>query len=385
MKIFSTKCPHFGICSGCNAQDIYNPSIWNEILSYINDIDPLLQPNLFFGPYIESRLKAKLAIESNKGELNIGLYKEGTHDVVDIPHCLVHHASINKAANLVKQAIKKFGMSIYCQKTGKGFIRYLQFFVKKESGKVQFSLVVNAKDISEVKIHDRFFDYLYNEEKIFHSIWVNLNDKSTNVIFSQNWHHIKGDDSFWQKIDKLDFLFHPMSFCQSNLSLFEKLIQDLEEDNLVFGKNKENLLELYAGVGAIGLNLAHKSNNVTLVEKNPYSKFFFDLIKQKSLFANTRYICKDAADGVNYVNQNEIIIVDPPRKGIDRPLLEALKNKNSGKIIYISCLFKSFKRDSEELLLNFWKLKKVNGYLFFPGTNHVEVVGIFEKNLGERI
>lgn len=382
MNNFSTECPHFDVCSGCCERDIYNPPIWEEIKTYIKNIDPSIQPDLIYGPFVGSRLKAKLAIQKVNSEIHIGLYKENSHDIVDIPSCLVHHLSINKAASIVKEAIEKFSIPVYCEKTRKGLIRYLQFFVQKKSGKVQLAIVMNIKDISEVNNYSQFFDYLYSEGKLFHSIWVNLNDNNTNVIFSNDWDHIKGEKFFWQKIEKIDFLFHPMSFCQSNLDLFEKLIENLEKERFVFSEKKENILELYAGIGAIGLNLAHKSNSITLVEKNPFSKIFFDLIEQKEGLKNIKYLCQGAEEADQLIDQNEIIIVDPPRKGLDFSLLERICSKDNGKLIYISCFFKSYRRDCDKILSSGWKLKIVKGYLFFPGTNQVELLSIFEKKSG---
>jgi len=116
-----------------------------------------------------------------------------------------------------------------------------------------------------------------------------------------------------------------------------------------------------------------------LVEKNPFSSIFFDMIKKKEKFHNVEFLSKDVSDICSSILKKDIIIVDPPRKGLEKTLLLSLAEKNKGCLVYISCFFYSFKRDSDFLILHGWKLKKIDGFLFFPGTNHIEILGFFEK------
>jgi 23S rRNA (uracil1939-C5)-methyltransferase len=375
------RCPHFGKCSGCSLQKIFEPPSWIEIKHFFGCYSKNAEPMLFVGDFGGCRFKSKLATQKKlNGSIAIGLYKENSHKVVDIPYCLVHHPQINNGIALVKEALSKFKMSIYSEKTKKGLIRYFQLFVQRKTNKIQLSIVLNTEDINVVKKNALFFDFLYREEGLFDSVWINLNEKDGNAIFSNKWLFLKGKEQFWQRIGKIDFLFHPMSFAQSNIVMFEKLIQFLEKELLEsFSSSdlkKKKILELYAGTGAIGLNLAHLVKEVMLVEKNPFSKVFF---KSELEITNLDCLIGEVKEIDLELNEYDIIIVDPPRKGLDEDLLKKLCLKKGGTLIYVSCFFKNFKRDCELLVASGWKIKKGNGFLFFPGTDHVEILGILEK------
>lgn len=388
MKDFSTlinNCPHFNACSGCTLKDIYDLSTWKEVVSFIKDANSELTPILYANDFKSSRSKAKLAVQKKEEEILIGLYKEFTHEVIDIPNCLLHHPSINIAITEIKKALKKFNLSIYDQKNKKGLVRYLQLFVQKNSGKVQVSFVLNTNEIKALGDLKDFFNYLLSQSKnIFHSIWINLNEKDSNAIFSDRWQLLFGEEYFWQKIKKVELPFHPMSFSQSNLELYERLIEKIEEEISFLELKRKNILELYAGNGSIGLNLAHRSNKMVLVESNPFSMIFFDKIALKKEFENIIFLNKEVRELENEIDESDIIIADPPRKGLDPEIIKKLLVKDAGYFIYISCNFKTFKRDTE-ILKPHWKIRKAHGFLFFPGTEHIEIMAVFEKNLGERI
>ena len=172
-------CPFFEVCSGCSIKDIYNPPIWKEILLYAERTKIKDKPVLFFNEFEGSRYKAKLAIQNNNNNNNIsiGLYKRNSHEVVDIPLCLVHQKAINAASIFLKDAIKKFNISIYCEKKAEGLLRYFQFFVQRKTKKVQLSIVLNKNDFVLTGKEKLFFDYICEEKDVFDSVWLNLNTK----------------------------------------------------------------------------------------------------------------------------------------------------------------------------------------------------------------
>src|SRR3990167_2959970 len=105
------------------------------------------------------------------------------------------------------------------------------------------------------------------------------------------------------------------------------------------------------------------------VENNPYAHLSFQQLK-----TDTPYHCVDVKE-VD-LDGYDVTIVDPPRKGLDLEIIPQIK---SPRLIYVSCQFSSFKRDSEKLLVLGWRLKEASGYLLFPGTNHVEIVALFVR------
>jgi tRNA/tmRNA/rRNA uracil-C5-methylase (TrmA/RlmC/RlmD family) len=346
-----SSCPHFSLCSGCTLSDPFNPPIWQEALTFFATHN--LQPTLITSGFTQTRLKAKLAVRSNS---DIGLFKRNTHDVIPIPNCLVHHPSINQAVALLRSALLEHNIPAYHEATSTGILRYVQLFVERATSRVQLVLVVNTHD----PLHALCQSLLKHD--IWHSIWLNTHTSTTNTILSSAWHLVHGEPFLYQTLNNTPVAFHPGAFSQTHLPLFEQMLLQIK----AWTPPASRILELYAGVGAIGLSLADKAHSLTLVENNPFAHLSY----QQCAKPNITYHCTDAKNVPP--SDYDLIIVDPPRKGLD-----ALPPP-ARHLIYVSCGFESFKRDTARLLAEGWKLKEATGYLLFPGTNHVEILALFQ-------
>jgi 23S rRNA (uracil1939-C5)-methyltransferase len=173
--------------------------------------------------------------------------------------------------------------------------------------------------------------------------------------------------------------FHPAAFVQAHIPLFERMVQAILE-NL---QEEPSLLELYAGVGVMGIASSLKSKRVKLVENNSFSRASFSQTMkiQKKRPLNIDYFLCDVDEYVKkYSILEEVILVDPPRKGLGKEVLSCFKNLQHKKLVYVSCDQKSFLQDTSVLLEAGWNLKKCDGYLFFPSTERFEILAYFEKN-----
>ncbi len=349
------NCPHFFQCSGCEVADLYHPPIWQEASAFFQQCE--VQPSLITDGFSQTRFKAKLAVRPGP---EIGLFKKYSHEVLSIPQCVVHHASINRAVLIIKEEMVRQKIIPYQESPPQGNLRYIQLFVERSTGRVQLTLVSNKGDL------DAFCQSLLMHD-VWHSIWINLHSAPTNRIFGDTWKLVHGEPFLWQTLNQVPIAFHPGAFSQTHLPLFEKMLQKIES----WVHPQERVLELYAGVGAIGLSIRHKAKELTLVENNPLAYLSFQQMK-----TDVPYLCIDAKEA--NMNDCDLIIVDPPRKGLDPQMIPQL---GSSRLIYVSCGFESFKRDSLALMSRGWKMKKAEGYLLFPGTNHVEILALLEKNL----
>lgn len=346
-------CPHFALCSGCQVADHLHPPIWEEALLFFREHQ--IEPPFIHEGFSQTRLKAKLAVRAGP---EIGLFKKNTHDVISIPNCLVHHPAINRAVALIKEEMILQKVVPYRENPPSGTLRYIQLFVCRSTGRIQLTLVANHGDLVP-------FCQALMKQDLWHSIWINRQLETTNRILGGIWEHIYGEPFLWQTLNGISIPFHPGAFSQAHLPLFEKMLQKIA----TWVNQGDRVLELYAGVGAIGLSVRSKASHLTLIENNPYAHLSFQQMK-----IDIPYLCIDAnlADLSGY----DLIIVDPPRKGLDPQMIAKLEAK---RLIYVSCGFDSFKRDAKELLMLGWKLKEAAGYLLFPGTNHVETLALFEK------
>lgn len=323
------------------------------------------------GPKNSWRSRSKLAVRGTMEEPLIGLFQQGTHDVYELIDCPDHHPQINQAAQLVKSWMMRHQIIPYIEKGHRGALKYLQFVVERHSGKVQASFVVTKKegfaDLLKLLVKE-------SPEGFWHSLWINYHPHPSNTVFSHNWQLVEGREWLDETICGVKACFLPGSFGQANLDMFEKLLKRAKQ--LV--RPEQKVLELYAGIGVIGLSMADQLSSLDLCENNPESKKCFDEMMQKSSYKNVSYHLVEAKESLALLGNADLLIVDPPRKGLDGSLIEKLP-ATLNELLYISCGADSFMRDTLLLEHRGWKLVSAEGYLFFPGTPHIETLALFSK------
>ncbi len=353
-----------------------SPHIYNEVKKFFQSIDPFLTIPLHNQEIIEWRTRSKLAVRGNEIEPEIGLFKKGTHEVVSIPDCPLHHPAINKAYQAVRQMIIEMKLLPYREDQLTGVLRYLQFVVERKSRRVQLSLTVNRHGKDPVV--DRFVKQLY-QERVFLGIWVNYLAESTNRVFGEKWELVAGEPYLVENLCGLTFFLHPACFAQAHLSLFERILRSIQQSV----KKEANVVEFYAGIGIIGLSIVHLSRKIICSEINPYAEECFHLSRlqlKPEVQKKISFALGSVEKKLGLVDEGEILIIDPPRKGLDPLLLDKILTASHLKqLIYVSCGFYSFKRDCEKLLKNGWKVEKAEAYLLFPGTNHVEILCVLRR------
>lgn len=375
-------CLHFDSCSGCSlSQNVTLPPIALEAQAFFKEQN--IDCKHIHGNVTQWRIRAKLPVRGSCKQPLIGLYKAGTHDVVEIPQCKIHHPAINVAIEKLKEFIVDAKIEPYNENSKIGFLRYIQFVVQPESNKVQISFILNTAFLVD-KAAIQFINELssfweQNKAQFCHSLWVNLNMTHTNIIHGPDWHFLFGDPWLWDTIGDAAICFHPACFGQANKELFERLIDSLKSK--IFPNCR--VTEFYAGIGVIGLNLASLCQEIKFCEIHPYSLMCFEeTVKHISNEQRSKlhFHIGSAAERLDLLQNTDVVIVDPPRKGLDRPLLAELQiNKSLKQIAYISCGWESFKRDCLDLISNGWKLQSAETFLFFPGSNYIETLAIFSN------
>lgn len=381
MKKFSTPgvfCPHFPICGGCEFDPKLIPSSWDQFISHPLFVKSGIVPNLIRGESEHCRYKARLAIRQQMGKLTIGLFQKNSHKVEDIFSCRLHHEAILKAVEWIREWMESEHIEPYDENLHRGFLRYLQLVVERKTGRVQLVLVCNCdkKDL-RVKTFQAAVSRLFHMHKELHSIWLNFQPIKTNTILGKEWLFCEGEEWLWQPFLGRKIAFHPGAFVQAHLPLFEKMVEEIA----IEAQDAKSILELYAGVGAIGFCLASGDKRVKFVENNPYSYLSFCETKKKYPH-EIEYFLENVEEYVtSHVLDEEIIIVDPPRRGLGEKVLSVMHSINEKKLIYVSCNEKSFIKDVLSLEQSGWRIRKCAGYLFFPGTERFEILAILEKGL----
>jgi 23S rRNA (uracil1939-C5)-methyltransferase len=376
----SPLCQYFGICAGCSEDlTLKPPPIWEEVLTFFKSI---AIPQFYQGSPVHWRHRAKMAVRGSSENPLIGLFKVHSHEVYPIPECLVHHPHLNQAFECVRLWMLNHGIIPYDENTGKGELRYLQGVVQRKSGRVQLSLIINSvEEEGENALKWRLlFLQLANEHpNLWHSIWVNYNNQRHNVIFGDKWSHIWGEKDLWEQFGEVEVCYGPASFGQANLPLFERMLVKIKE--LVLPQ--ACVVEYYAGVGVIGLYLADKGRWIRCSEMNPYAENYFNQSCSRlsqEITKKLTFSSRSTQQALSLMDEATTVIVDPPRKGLDPSFISYLKKTSTiTQLLYISCGWEGFKRDCQKLMNEGWKIINLEGYHFFPGTNHVELLANFER------
>ncbi|EXC31331.1 hypothetical protein L484_017611 [Morus notabilis] len=288
-------CPHFQSCSGCTHEfDLHRPAILDEASEFFQNLgvsDFTFDSCKLWG----WRCRAKLAVRGSSENPLIGLYQEGTHNAVDIPNCKAHHPNINAAVELLKQGFKELSIEPYDEDEGTGDLRYVQMAVttydtsipaskRYMNGKVQVSLVWNSRNENSP-----------NSDKLL---------ALANIIFGNRWRHLLGERDFWEHVGGIDISLAPSSFGQANTRAFDALLQKLQKS-----------------VRCVEINKESKLSFVKTVDRLP-----------SSIDSSISWHHADTSkEPLSWVRGSDVVVVDPPRKGLDPSLLEALCNISSIK------------------------------------------------------
>ncbi len=371
-------CASLSSCFGCaEPTRILSPAMWTHVKTFFHEHAPHLDVPLIHKEIWGWRTRAKLAVRGTQALPEIGLFQQGTHEVVPLPDCPLHHPSINRAYGIVYDTMKRMRIIPYSEKGHTGLLRYLQFVVERKSRRVQLTLVVTRED----PLIEKWVKQLYIEGGL-HSTWLNCQSKASNTIFGDRWKFCEGESYVEEKIGDIVFFVHPACFMQAHLSLFEELIRSIQRRILPDKK----VVDLYAGVGVIGLNVTAQSQTVTCIEWNPFAQECFDLSLLKcppEMQKKASFLEGAVETHLPLIQEAEVIIVDPTRKGLDARVLEAITSSTKAEqLIYISCNPVSFYRDCLKLLEKGWRITLAETYLLFPGSDHVELLCILEKESG---
>lgn len=328
------------------------------------------------------RHRARLAVRGRANSPKLGIFAEGSHRVVDIPRCLVHHPLVNRVAAELRRAMIATRAAPYSDTAHEGFVRYLQVVVQRSTQTAQVVVVCNDATVDRARpLLERFGDALGSQ---LHSLYFNGNTRRTNTILGDVWVTVRGAAPVEEHIGGARVFYGPGAFGQSHLDLADSIVNEVHG----WVPDGAHVVEFYAGVGAIGLGLANRGHRVTFNEVSPESlngldagRSALDAARRES----TDVIAGTAGDAASLAKGAAVVIVDPPRKGLDPALLQALSTEPAERLLYVACGLPSFLRDAQALTAaGAYTLSEVVAYDLFPYTEHVEVAARFDRTVSAR-
>lgn len=302
------------------------------------------------------RNKVQIPVKDNK----MGFYRKFSNDIVEFDDCKIESAY----ANRIIDDLKKLLLNTKQER----LIRHIVIKHAIGTNEVMLAYVTRSFEIDLSEINRVILDK-YKEIK---SIILNLNDKETNVILGDKEKLLYGRDFIVDEFDNLKFKISLKSFYQVNYNQMIKLYEQIKE--FTQATKEDKLLDLYCGIGTISLYMSRYVKEVTGVEIVSQA---IDNAKENAKInniSNANFICADASKKMDeYIKDKDIVIVDPPRKGLSKELIETLIKYKIKKIVYVSCNPATLYRDLM-LFKDYYDVSNIQPVDMFPYTTHVENV-----------
>lgn len=375
-------------CGGCQSQEMAykdqlktKEKILFDNLHRIGDIpEDILEKakNPIIGmenPYFY-RNKGQFPFEKEKGKIRGGFYYPKSHNIVEFDRCYIQNDKINFVFRKVKSLLKKYDISIYDEKTHKGFFRHLIVKHAFTTNQTLIGFVTSPGKFPEI---DKIIEFLTEEIPELVGIVQNINDKQSNSILGEKNKIIYGNDYITEQLEDLKFRISIDTFFQVNpvqaVCIFNTVL------DFAGLTGKETVLDAYAGAGAIAIWTARFAKQVIGVEMVKSAVDNGILNSKLNNVENVTLInakVEEILPKILYQNPCDIVILDPPRKGCEDFILNTLEENRVKKIIYVSCNPATLARDAKILCSSNYRLKTFLPVDMFPQTYHLETVALFE-------
>lgn len=380
-----SDCITYKRCGGCSLRHIkYNETLkikQNAVQSLVNKtLENKLKVEETLGmdkPY-HYRNKAQYPIGLNKeGKPVIGVFANRTHEIIPIETCYIQNKQSEEIAKYIFNFLVNHKIKVYDEKSGKGLVRHIVTKIGIKTNEVMCIIVING---NELPYEDILVNELTHKFENIKSIIKNINTKNTNVILGNENINLYGNGYIKDILGDFIFKISPMSFYQVNPVQAEKLynigveLADINKNDIVF--------DLYCGIGTISLFMSKFAKEVYGVEIVDEAIVAAKENACINNVTNTKFIAGDVEKVLDdLVNVKkiipDIIMLDPPRRGLDNTSIENIRKVSPKKVVYISCNPATLVRDLAKLE-DIYNIKSIKPVDMFPFTSSVECCAVLE-------
>lgn len=374
-------CSAFDKCGGCSIQHMsYDAQLefkTDTVRQNLMRIGGLENVQVYDAIGMETpffyRNKVQYPVGTCGADVKIGFYEKGSHNIIESKECNIQPRESNEIRDIVRDFFKSNGISIYNEKTGKGFLRHVVVRMGYKTNELMVVLVVNGKKVPKA---DQLVKLLCEKYENIKSIVVNINTKNTNIVLGDKNTCIYGQEYISDYIGKYKFNISPLSFFQVNPIQTEVLYNKaLEYANL---SGNETVFDLYCGIGTISLFLSEKAKKVIGVEVVPDAIADAKRNAELNRIENVEFLVGEAETVIPELYKEgtraDVVVVDPPRKGCEESLLKTLVEMQPKRIVYVSCNPSTLARDIKFLCGNGFEVNCVQPVDMFPFSYHVEAI-----------
>ena len=382
-------CPVAGPCGGCSLRHLdYAAELrakQESVLDAFRRIGGLEVPVLDILPSPEvdryrNKVQFPVGVDKN-GAPCIGFYAGRTHRIVPCPDCKLQPGVLNEIGNALCAFFAQQGIRPYDEQSGKGLVRHIFLRRGAHSGQIMVCLVCTRAKLPHA---EQLCTALREQFPAISTILLNVNAKNTNVILGSENHILYGPGYIEDTLCGVPVRLGPLSFYQVNTLAAERLYGVAAQYAQL--TPDDALLDLYCGMGTIGLSMAEQCRELIGVEIVPEA---IESAKAnaarmgEAVAAKSRFFCADAGQAATQLAAEglhpDIVMLDPPRKGCDEATLSAVVRMAPRRVVYVSCNPATAARDAAWLEQNGYHAEKVQPVDLFPRTKHCECVIALSK------
>ncbi|MGI8386827.1 23S rRNA (uracil(1939)-C(5))-methyltransferase RlmD [Robertmurraya sp. P23] len=375
-------CPVYEECGGCQLQhldyrqqlvekrDIVKQSLERHTKLNVEKLD--IRDTLGMENPWNYRNKSQFQVGQRDGKLLAGLYGINSHKLVDIQHCAVQHSATNKATSTVKKILQDLKVSVYNEKTRKGVVRTIVARIGVKTEELQIVLITSQRELPH---KDEIVARIKQALPEVTSIVQNVNGQKTSLIFGDETRLLEGREFIQETLGELEFELSARTFFQLNPEQTVNLYNEVKEAAGLTGVEK--VVDAYCGVGTIGLWLADGAEEIRGMDVIADSIEDAEKNAERHGISHATYVVGKAEQVLpKWAKEGwkpDVLVVDPPRTGLDQQLLNTILKVKPKKIVYVSCNPSTLAKDIS-VLVSKYKVGYIQPVDMFPQTSHIESV-----------
>ncbi|MEL6911042.1 MAG: 23S rRNA (uracil(1939)-C(5))-methyltransferase RlmD [Cyanobacteria bacterium J06598_4] len=313
---------------------------------------------------------------SQTGKVQAGYYRQGSHKLINLNQCPVQDERLHPLLREVKQDIQARGWSIYNETTHQGKLRHLSLRIGQNTGEILLTLVTTDPQLAEIEAQAQLWMERYPE---LVGVCLNLNRDRTNAILGQTTYTILGKPYLREMFAGVELHIAADTFFQVNTSAAELLLESILQQLALTGS--ETVVDAYCGVGTFTLPIAKQAKQAIGIELSTTSIEQANANAALNQISNVTFYAGKVRDWLPEITANpDLLLLDPPRKGCDQQVIDAILRLQPTRIAYISCKPATIARDIRLLCdSGKYRLGVVQPADFFPQTTHVECCALLYR------
>lgn len=375
-------CRSYGICGGCALEHLSKKGRHDLLLHELQRTMKYYKIDAPLEAVVScemTRYRQKIIVPVRKTKDKkcvVGYFKERTHDVIPFSECKLVREPLEKIVNEVQTYLEEIDCEGYDELREEGFLKNIFLRESRSTQEIMIGFVVRNEDHIKIEQLKKCIEQLAQRFRITSGMLL-IQPKPTNTVVSGEARCLYGKTYITEQLDGYSFDVGLNAFMQVNIPVTEEIYRTLKAA-LPNHLRKGTLIDLYSGVGTIGLVMSDAFEHVLGVEivEEAVQNAIENAKRNKK--SHMTYICGDAKDITFEKNETYTIIVDPPRKGCDEQLLDTIKDSGAEGVLYVSCNPQTLMRDLS-YLSGAYRVDKIIPFDMFPHTKHVETVALLQR------